>query len=402
MTLLVTMAIFFNTYTVATVLSADNSLRPDYALLIGVPAYKDSRWPRLDDITLQIEQLRKGLAPYFRNPIEVIINPNFAALNAGLDTFLRLHGNDAAARLFIYYSGHGYTNPDLTRNQFRGYITAADTPFVDGSKARYDDARPLSLSMDLIVAKVSDVPALQVLVVFDSCFSGTVFSVRSSPKLTSADIKPLVKLPVREFITAGNENETIPAHSPIPQLLLNAMAGEADTYSAGFVTGLQIQQYLWGKAQEAKIGISPEVGKLPGGVFDRGEFAFPVISSGTPPPPSLSSDTTNEGLCPTGGDVQSSVAYIDSGQTHLRLTTCATKLTEYYAYSYEVKNLNPNYAIQIRWTPWIFSWIPPNETVRSRLPSSDPPAVRLTRVQFGNQGEEVTRKMIVPDGPNYP
>jgi hypothetical protein len=136
--------ILFWPYAIAPVLSADVSLRPDYALLIGVPAYDDSQWPRLDDITLQIEQLKTGLAPYFRYPIEVMVSPNFADLNAGLDKFLRVHGNDNAARLFIYYSGHGYTETDLVRNEYRGYITASDTPFVDGSQSRYTKARPYS------------------------------------------------------------------------------------------------------------------------------------------------------------------------------------------------------------------------------------------------------------------
>jgi hypothetical protein len=66
-------------------------------------------------------------------------------------------------------------------------------------------------------------------------------------------------------------------HSPIPQLLVNALEGQADPYNLGVVTGQQIAQYLW--SQTRGMGISPREGKLPGGYFDRGEFLFRV---GTP------------------------------------------------------------------------------------------------------------------------
>jgi hypothetical protein len=232
--------------------------------------------------------------------------------------------------------------------------------------------------MDLIVAKVSDVPARQVLVVFDSCFSGAVFAVRSSTSLATSDTKPLVNLPVREFITAGNEHEKIPAHSPIPQLLLNAVAGEADIYHAGFVTAQEIQMYLWAKTREAKFGITPEVGKQPGGVFDRGEFVFPVISP-EPPVASPAADATSAGICADSDRTESSEAYIVSDTANLRLTSCVAKLGNYYSYSYEVKNMSA-VDVRIAWDDArIVGWLLRNGSLRIKMPSSRPPEQRPTQ-----------------------
>jgi hypothetical protein len=114
--------------------------------------------------------------------------------------------------------------------------------------------------------------------------SSYVFTARSSStsgRLSNEDITRLMKQPVREFITAGDIQERIPAHSPLPQLLVNALAGAADPYGLGVVTGQQISQYLW--SQTRGLGISPREGKLPGGYFDRGEFLFRTKFVGAQP-----------------------------------------------------------------------------------------------------------------------
>jgi hypothetical protein len=88
---------------------------------------------------------------------------------------------------------------------------------------------------------------------------------------------------VREFITAGDMQEKVPAHSPIPQLLINALNGAADPYKLGVVSGEQLAQYIW--AETRGLGISPRHGKLPGGYFDRGEFLFRAGMSNIVRPP---------------------------------------------------------------------------------------------------------------------
>jgi hypothetical protein len=45
--------------------TSDDPLRHGHALLIGNSHYRDSRWPALDDIPLQIDALQKGLQAHF-------------------------------------------------------------------------------------------------------------------------------------------------------------------------------------------------------------------------------------------------------------------------------------------------------------------------------------------------
>jgi hypothetical protein len=230
-----------------TICAEDDPLRHGYALIIGVWEYKDSRWPRIDDIELQIQQLQTGLSPHF-DSVQILRNPNYDKLETSLREFLKIRGNDSNARMFIYYAGHGYTETDLVRSSYRGYITGIDTPSTGGTENGYAAARVKAISMEEVRGMVSDVNARQVLFVFDSCFSGTIFAARSPSnpvgRLSDSDVADLTKLPVREFITAGDIKEKIPAHSPVPQLLLNAINGAADPYGVGVVTGQQIAQYL--------------------------------------------------------------------------------------------------------------------------------------------------------------
>lgn len=197
------------------VTAQDDPLRHGHALIIGTWAYNDMRWPRLDDIAPQLKQLKTALTSSF-DDVQVLSNPTFDQLESGLRNFLRIQGNRSNARLFVYYAGHGYTEVDFRRNEYRGYITGSDTPYADETSGdSLDAARLKAISMEELRGMVQDVNALQVLFIFDSCFAGTVFTARSpaaSPgRLTQNDIERLATLPVREFITAGDLNERIPA-----------------------------------------------------------------------------------------------------------------------------------------------------------------------------------------------
>jgi Caspase domain len=167
--LLITMAFSIPGY------AQEDPLRQGDALIIGTWAYSDARWPRLDDIRLQVDQLRFGLESHF-DAVQVLSNPTFDQLDSGLRRFLRIRGNDENARLLIYYAGHGYTEVDLGRNESRGYITGSDTPHVDGSPRGFAAARARALSMEAIRGMVSDVNARHCF-----SFSTAVLRVRFSP-----------------------------------------------------------------------------------------------------------------------------------------------------------------------------------------------------------------------------
>jgi Caspase domain len=193
-------------------------LRQGYALLIGNSHYKDRRWPRLDDVPLQLSALQEGLKDHFGS-VEVVRDLETEPLRQKILEFLRVKGNDRNARLFIYYAGHGYSETILDYNETRGYITGTDTPFVDGSKGAYDAARVKSISMPQLLSPLQEILARHVLFLFDSCFAGTIFTTRAAtdpPRpLTPDVVARLMEKPARDFITAGASDQRVPAHSPI-------------------------------------------------------------------------------------------------------------------------------------------------------------------------------------------
>jgi len=268
-------------------LASNDPLWQGHALLIGNSHYRDPGWPRLDDISLQLMQLEKGLKDHF-NTVETVQDSEAIPLLNKIFEFVRKHGNDSNARLFIYYAGHGYT--EIQRNENRGYITGIDTPRIDGTQRSYDAARLKAISMAEIRAPLERSPAKSILFIFDSCFAGTIFTDRAGndpPRPLTPDIVArLMEKPARDFITAGSSDQRVPAHSPIPDLLLAALNGDAaDPYKHGVVSAVEIHGYLLDRVLQMRdINLTPQVGRLPHSAFAEGAFLFRVPNSTSRPP----------------------------------------------------------------------------------------------------------------------
>ncbi len=261
--------------------ATDDPLRRGHALLIGNSHYR--AWPQLDDVPLQLDELAEGIKNHFET-VEVVKDLEIDLLRQKINGFLRSYGNDSNARLFIYYAGHGYTETILPYNENRGYITGIDTPTVDGSARGYNAARPKAMSMMEIRSPLAEVLAKHILLVFDSCFSGTIFTSRAgndAPRTLSPNVVArLMEKPARDIITAGSANERVPAHSPIPKLLLAALSGEADRYRNGVISAADIKSYLRDQVLNLPgVSLTPQQGRLQDPNFAEGEFLFRVLNS---------------------------------------------------------------------------------------------------------------------------
>jgi TPR repeat protein len=266
--------------------ASDDPLRHGHALLIGNSHYQ--AWPQLVDVPLQLDELAGGLKIHF-DTVEVVRNLETDPLRQKINMFLRSYGNDGNARLFIYYAGHGYTEPILAYNEMRGYITGIDTPTIDGSTQGYNKARIKAISLTEIRSPMAEVLAKHILFVFDSCFAGTIFTSRGGDdalqELTPDVVARLMEKPARDIITAGGANERIPAHSPIPKLLLAALNGEADRYRHGVISAAEINIYFRDQVRHLPgNSITPQQGRLQDPNFAEGEFLFRVSTSGGPGP----------------------------------------------------------------------------------------------------------------------
>jgi formylglycine-generating enzyme required for sulfatase activity len=131
------------------------------------------------------------------------------------------------------------------------------------------------------------VVAKHILILFDSCFAGTIFLARdgnAAPReLTPDVVARLMERPSRDIITAGRANERVPAHSPIPKLLLAAINGAADPFKRGVISAAEINIYLRSQLLNLPgVNLTPQEGRLLDPNFAEGEFLFRISNSGDP------------------------------------------------------------------------------------------------------------------------
>ena len=102
----------------------------------------------------------------------------------------------------------------------------------------WDSAVSNAISFQDIDALNRETQAKQVIMLFDSCFSGSLFSARSAdvdPKhYDYENARDTLDEPVRYYITAGGPTEKIPAISPFAELVASGLRGEADIWKEGF------------------------------------------------------------------------------------------------------------------------------------------------------------------------
>jgi hypothetical protein len=247
--------------------------RGSYALVIGVSGYAD--WPRLpgvlQDITAVVTMFQ---AQGFQ--VEQVLDPTFDDLRHAFDDFINKYGQAEDHRLLIYFAGHGHTLKPKYGGDM-GYIVPVDAPIPQRDEAGF---RTRALSMQEIETYARRIQSKHVLFLFDSCFSGTIFSLsRAVPEY----ITYKTRQPVRQFITSGQADETVPDTSIFRQQLVAALQGEADRDGDGYVTGAELGEFLQQQITNySRDSQHPQYGKLRDPYLDKGDFVFSVVRSASP------------------------------------------------------------------------------------------------------------------------
>jgi hypothetical protein len=275
-----------------------------YALLIGNAQYKDRAWPDLPDVDEDITAVKEVLEKQHGFKVEVALNLNRDSLLRVIDQFISKYGQRYNNRLLIYYSGHGYTAL-LADERRMGYLVMPNAPAMpDVEKAlrtpptdeEFERFLPAAITMDEIETYARRITAKHVLFVFDSCFSGTVLYKDSGttvpPRITTEELKP-----VREYLTAGNETQRVPAYSKFRRKFVAGLAGQADENGDGIIFGSELGRWV-GVEVERDTGRTqtPVFGKSD--LFKRGDMVFvvprltPPTSAGSPPPGTIAPEAT--------------------------------------------------------------------------------------------------------------
>jgi uncharacterized caspase-like protein len=278
-------------------LGAIAGLLRGHALLIGVSNYTRG-WDQLPSVKNDLQDLKTGLAPYFET-VDTILNPTVAELRNQMHDFLMGHWNKSDERLFVYYSGHGFTDFNQSSRQNDGYITGSDTPLY-----KPDDGKAIANAMSLydVDSWNRQTKAKHVLMVFDSCFTGSLFQtimtepgqndldsarrpLRNPVRYTKAavelrqndldDVRRLLGKPMRYYITACRQNEEVSADGTFAHLLLRGLRGEADVYHQGIISAEELGSYLFHEVPKfSRRSQTPQYKSIGNANLSEGQFFF--------------------------------------------------------------------------------------------------------------------------------
>jgi len=239
-----------------------------YALIIGCGAYKNG-WPPLPNAVKDAKEVA-GLFRRMGWSVDLLEDPDGNRLDTTFNRLITGKGREKDRAVLIWYSGHGHTLEEADGTRL-GYIVPMDAP-----NPNRDEAGFMGKAMDMrqLETVAKRIRSKHVLMVFDSCFSGAIFATtRAAP---SAYIQEKVAKPVRQFVTAGREDEEVPDRSVFKTCFIQGVGeGYADRNKDGYVTGEELGSYL----QEKVVNYSgkaqhPQYGKINNPKLDKGDFIF--------------------------------------------------------------------------------------------------------------------------------
>ena len=204
-----------------------------YALVVGNGNYSKG-WNPLPGALGDVEEIGAALE---KNGFEVILKKDLTRdeFTQVFNQFVWKYGQEENNRLLFYYAGHGYTQK-LSLGEEMGYLVMVDAPVPEREPYGWDTK---CVDMPWLLNKAKAIKSKHVLYIFDSCFSGSILNLRDRP--IPEAISDKVKYPVRQFITAGRENEPVPDRSVFKQCFLNLLEGrEKEPLQDGYITGEEL------------------------------------------------------------------------------------------------------------------------------------------------------------------
>ncbi|MEW6544384.1 MAG: caspase family protein [Nitrospirota bacterium] len=215
-----------------------------YAVVIGIEDYRDL--PRVDYARRDAETIKQYLVRalgYREQNIVLLLNDRVtrSALEARFEEWLPNQvGQNAGAEVFVYYGGHGA--PDPKTNQAFLVPYDGDPAFL--SRTAYPLKR--------LYESLGKLPAKQITVVMDSCFSGaggrSVIAKGARPMLIQVE-NPLMSTQNMVVISAAAGNQISSAfpekrHGLFTYHFLKGLQGAADANKDGAVDVGELYSYV--------------------------------------------------------------------------------------------------------------------------------------------------------------
>lgn len=261
-----------------------------YALLISESKYFGTGkggWRPLNSTTRELDDVASALQKQGFT-VWRISDATGDELTKQFREFMAKFGHASDNRLLFFFSGHGYTNE---ANDF-SYLVPVDAsdPHINPGNF-YSKALPIAN----IVTWAEELETRHALFVFDSCFSGSIFTSRAAIKLPAprgTSVSDRYQFltgrsaePVRQFLAAGGPTEELPAVSIFVPLFLRALNGDASSQKDGYVTGKEIGLWIEQILPQYNPSETPHSGEIRDPRLSFGDIVFqppraaaPVIS----------------------------------------------------------------------------------------------------------------------------
>lgn len=233
-----------------------------YALVIGNNSYQ--LVPKLNTPESDAKEIESVLRVNYGFHTRLLINATRQQILSALAAFRR--DLDANANLLVYYAGHGYFDRDAAR----AYWLPIDASADDNSNW---------ISADDITASLRSMPAQHVLIISDSCYSGTLSrAVENRTAGTAQRDRFLQKMFAGKSRTlmASGGNEPVADdggggnHSVFANALLKGLRQmEWSQFTANELFSLYIQERVGGNATQ-----TPEYDAIRDSGHESGDFVF--------------------------------------------------------------------------------------------------------------------------------
>ncbi len=232
---------------------------------MGISDYE--KWPDLPSAAKDASEVASRLKE-IGFEVKLALDPSAKELRKVLSDVVYQAGREKNRALLFYFAGHGETI-ELADGTELGYIVPGDCPLKNKDPVGFDSKAISMKDMEVLALKVK---SKHFIMVFDSCFSGSLFNVvRAAP----VDISEKSAQPVRQFITAGGAGEQVPDQSVFKVVFLQGISGDADLNADGYVTGSELGMHLQEKVVNyTRGGQHPQYGKINNPKLDRGDFIF--------------------------------------------------------------------------------------------------------------------------------
>lgn len=220
-----------------------------YAVIFGIERYRDL--PQVDYAMHDAEMVKKYLVSalgYREQNIILLLNDRVtrSQIEARLEKWLPAQiNNNPDAEVFVYYGGHGAPDPQTNQSFLVPY---------DGDPAFLETT---AYGLKKFYQVLKELPAKQVTVVLDSCFSGSggrsVIAKGTRPMLITVE-SPVVSSKNLTVFTAAAGNQISSAyqekqHGLFTYFFLKGLHGEADLNRDGVIRLRELDEYVRAQVQ---------------------------------------------------------------------------------------------------------------------------------------------------------